>query len=409
MRSSGTLLCLGSGAAFGAMAVFGKLAYGDGATVGTLLAVRFVLAAFLFWALVVLGGAAREVRALGGRDVALGLGLGACGYTIQAGCFFAALERIDASLLSLLLYTFPAMVAGAAVALGRERMDGRRLAALGLALGGLALVVAGAGTGALDPLGAALGLAAAVVYSTYILVSDGIAARVQPRVLSALVCTGAAVPLTATSALLGELRPGELTLAGWGWLACLAAISTVASISLFFAGLRRVGPTTASILATVEPLVTVLLALLVFGETLGPVQLAGGALVLAAVLVVYARRPATGSEPDCVRLLDQRRAGCLELTIEDPGIKQPATCLERGLVRGELDLDEDLVRVLDPAQDPIAGRLLPSPDRVRVEHRLPLIEVGDLDPRQHERHPKPLSFRAIAVRYSLGKMNIPPL
>jgi drug/metabolite transporter (DMT)-like permease len=288
MRSSGTLLCLGSGAAFGAMAVFGKLAYGDGATVGTLLAVRFVLAAALFWALVLAGGAAQEVRALAGRDIGVGLAMGGCGYALQAGCYFAALERIDASLLSLLLYTFPAIVAGAAVALGRERMDARRLAALGLAFGGLGLVVAGAGAGALDPLGAALGLGAAVVYSTYILVSDGIVARVRPRVLSALVCTGAAASLTVGSALLGELRPGEVTAAGWGWLACLAVVSTVASISLFFAGLRRVGPTTASILATVEPLVTVLLAFVVFGETLGVAQVVGGGLVLAAVLVLQA-------------------------------------------------------------------------------------------------------------------------
>ena len=288
MRSSGTLLCLGSGAAFGAMAVFGKLAYGDGATVGTLLAVRFVLAAALFWALVLVDGPARELRALAGRDIAVGLAMGGCGYALQAGCYFAALERIDASLLSLLLYTFPAIVAAAAVALGRERMDSRRVAALGLAFGGLALVVAGAGTGALDPLGAALGLGAAVVYSTYILVSDGIVGRVRPRVLSALVCTGAAASLTGGSALLGELRPGELTAAGWDWLACLAVVSTVASISLFFAGLRRVGPTTASILATVEPLVTVLLAFLVFGETLGVVQVVGAGLVLAAVLVLQA-------------------------------------------------------------------------------------------------------------------------
>jgi drug/metabolite transporter (DMT)-like permease len=49
-----------------------------------------------------------------------------------------------------------------------------------------------------------------------------------------------------------------------------------------------VGPTTASILATVEPLVTVLLAFLVFGERLGPVQILGGSLVLAAVLVLHA-------------------------------------------------------------------------------------------------------------------------
>jgi drug/metabolite transporter (DMT)-like permease len=290
LRSSGTLMCLGSGAAFGAMAVFGKLAYANGANVATLLSVRFGLAAALFWALVLATGGAREVRALGRRDVGVGLALGACGYALQAGCYFAALERIDASLLALLLYTFPAIVAVAAVALGRERIDGRRLAALALSSGGLALVVAGAGAGALDPLGAGLGLGAALVYSAYILVSERIAGRMRPHVLAAFVCTGAAVSLTLGSALLGELRPGELTLAGWGWLSCLVVISTVASISLFFAGLRRVGPTTASILATVEPLVTVLLAFLIFGETLGAVQVAGGALVLAAVVVLQARR-----------------------------------------------------------------------------------------------------------------------
>src|SRR3954464_12575367 len=160
MRSSsvGTLFCLGSGAAFGAMAIFGKLAYGEGATVGTLLAVRFLLAAALFWVLVLAGGGVRELRALRTRDVAAGLGRGACGYALQAGCYFAALERIDASLLSLLLYTFPAMVAVAAVLLGRERFDRRRATALGLASGGLVLVLAtGRAGGGLDPVGAALG------------------------------------------------------------------------------------------------------------------------------------------------------------------------------------------------------------------------------------------------------------
>jgi drug/metabolite transporter (DMT)-like permease len=290
VRSSGTLLCLGSAAAFGAMAVLGKLAYAEGATVGTLLAARFALAAVLFWALVLPGRGAGEIRALGVRDVVVALALGACGYATQAGGYFAALERIDASLVSLLIYTFPVIVAAAAVILGRERVDARRVAALALACGGLVLVLATAGAGTLDPLGTALALGAAVVYSVYILVSEGVAGRMRPGVLSALVCSGAAISLTGGSALLGELRPGELTAAGWGWLACLAVVSTVAAITLFFAGLRRVGSTTASILSTIEPVVTVLLAFLVFGEVLGVVQMLGGALVVAAVPVLNARR-----------------------------------------------------------------------------------------------------------------------
>ena len=115
------------------------------------------------------------------RDVASGLALGACGYAMQAGFYFAALQRIDVSLLSLLLYTFPAMVAAAAVVLGRERINRRRVIALALALGGLSLVVAGAGAGALDPLGVSLGLGAAVVYTTYILVSEGVVGRVRSK------------------------------------------------------------------------------------------------------------------------------------------------------------------------------------------------------------------------------------
>jgi drug/metabolite transporter (DMT)-like permease len=279
MRKSGTAMCIASGAAFGAMAIFGKLAYGEGVTVGTLLAVRFALAAALFWVLLFMraraaaaaparravegearvGGAIRgsgdaatpAIRSVHGRDIGAGLALGACGYSIQAACYFAALERIDAALLSLLLYTFPAMVAAAAVALGRERLDGRRVSALCLALAGILLVVVDAGTGTLDTVGVALGVSAALVYTTYILASDGVVTRMQPLALSALVCTGAAVSLTVGSALLGQLHLGRVTSVGWAWLACIAVVSTVAAIALFFAGLRRVGPTSASILATV--------------------------------------------------------------------------------------------------------------------------------------------------------------
>ena len=285
MRSAGTVICLASAAAFGAMGVFGKLAYEEGVNVGTLLAARFVFAAALFWLFLRPG----ELRAMTRRDLLLALGLGAVGYAAQAGLFFSALERIDAGLLALILYTFPAMVTVAAIVIGRERANARRIVALVLASAGLVLVVAGAGAGQLDTLGVALGLAAAVVYTTYILVGDGVAGRVPARVLATLVCTGAAFTLVSGSAALGELRPADVTLEGWGWLLSIAVVSTVASIGLFFAGLKRVGPTTASILSTLEPVVTVVLAFVVFGETLGAVQLLGGALVIGAVLVLQLR------------------------------------------------------------------------------------------------------------------------
>ena len=283
---TGVIACLASAAAFGAMGVFGKLAYDEGATVGTLLSTRFVLAAALFWLFLAWSGRARSLRSVSARDAGIALALGAIGYGAQAGGYFAALERLDASLLSLLVYTFPVMVTVTAIALGREPASRRTAGALVLASLGLTLVLAGAAAGALDALGTALGLGAAVVYSGYILISHGVAERMGPLALGTLVCTGAAATLTLTGLAGGDLDPGGVSAMGFLWLAGLALVSTVGAIGLFFAGLRRVGPAAASILSTLEPVVTVALAFAIFGESLGPAQLAGGALVLLAVIAV---------------------------------------------------------------------------------------------------------------------------
>ena len=101
MRSSGILLCLASAVAFGAMGIFGKLAYDEGATVATLLAVRFATRGDPFWALAVGSARSAACARIPRRDLGIALALGALGYSAQAGCYFAALERLDASLLSL--------------------------------------------------------------------------------------------------------------------------------------------------------------------------------------------------------------------------------------------------------------------------------------------------------------------
>ena len=296
MPAAGLVLCLASAACFGAMGIFGKLAYDGGATVGTLLVVRFAVASILLWAILVAAGGLRRVRALPRSDLRLALGLGALGYSAQAGAYFGALQRIEPGLLALVLYTFPAIVTVAAIRLGRERASRRTATALALTSAGLVLVLAGAGTGALDPVGTLLALTAAVVYATYILTSEGVAGRVGPLVLATLVCTGATVTLTAGGLVTGDLDLSAVTAAGFGWLAAIAVVSTVAAVGLFFAGLERVGPTAASILSTFEPFVTVALAGLAFGDTLSALQLFGGLLIAGGVVALNLRgrrRPRT--------------------------------------------------------------------------------------------------------------------
>jgi drug/metabolite transporter (DMT)-like permease len=283
----GALLCLLSAAGFGAMAIFGKLAYDAGVGVLTLLLVRFVLGGLIFGALIGIRPGLRARRA-GRRAVLFGLGLGAIGYATQAGLFFGALERLDASLLALLLYTYPAFVTVAAIGLGRETPSRRRIGALLVSSSGVALVLAGAAGGGFDALGAAMGLGAALPYTAYILVCDTVELEALP--LSALVTTGAALTFGVVAAASGSWDTG-FAAEGWLWIGLIAAVSTVSAIVLFFAGLQRVGPSMTAILSTLEPPVTVGLAFLVFGETLTAVQIAGGLLVLGAIVALNVARP----------------------------------------------------------------------------------------------------------------------
>jgi drug/metabolite transporter (DMT)-like permease len=282
----GVALCLLSAVAFGFMAIFAKEAYRSGVSVLTLLALRFALAAGGFWAIV---AARRPARRRPARRVVLfGLAMGAIGYAAQAAGYFGALTRMDASMTALLLYAYPALVFVLAVALGRDHADRHRLAALGLASGGVALVLLGRGIGALDGLGVALGLGAAVSYAIYIVVADRVVAHIDPLPLSALIATGAAASLFAAAVVSGTLDLG-FDAAGWAWIAAVGIVSTVVAVSAFMAGLERVGPANAAIVSTVEPVVTVSVAMLWFSERLGALQLLGGALVLAAVVLLQAK------------------------------------------------------------------------------------------------------------------------
>ncbi|MEA2340240.1 MAG: hypothetical protein QOG11_317 [Solirubrobacteraceae bacterium] len=287
----GVALCLLSCLGFGAMAIIAKDAYAAGAGVLTLLSVRFALAAGALWAIVGLRRGPRGAgpRARPRRSLGLALALGAGVYAVEAGLFYAALSRMDASVTELLLYGYPGIVLAAAALLGRERVSAQRAGALGVALGGVALVMLGGAGGALDPLGVVLALGAAVAYAGYVLAADHLGGDLEPLELAALIATGAAAALAVAGLASGSLHPEALGLRAWADAAALAALCTVLPMVTLYAGLRRVGPATASIVSCAEPVLTVALAVALLGERLGPVQAVGGALVVLAVLLLQRR------------------------------------------------------------------------------------------------------------------------
>lgn len=284
-RLTGMLLCLASAVCFGVAAVFAREATATGLTVPTMLVTRFTLAAAVFWVIVRLGR--RGVPT--GRLLAACAAMGTLGYAFQSMLYFNALTRIDATLVALLLYVYPAIVVALAVVLRRERAETRTLVALGCSLGGLLLLLGGDGIGAggVALTGVAMALGAALSYAVYITVAAGVLERADVIAMSAIVCTGAAVSLAVVGAASGTLvRP---TAAGLAWSALLGVVSTVGAVGCFFAGVQRIGASRASVLSCLEPVVTALAAMALYGEALTPARLAGGAAVLGAVVVMQSR------------------------------------------------------------------------------------------------------------------------
>ena len=182
-QRTGALLVLASAVAFGVMPIFGKLAFEAGVGVATLL-VRPLRDRRP--GPVGRRRARRAVPQRRPRRPAGALALGAVGYSMQAGLYFLALERMDASVLSLILYSYPALVTGAAILLRRDRPTAGASSPSSPLPGASCSCSRAPARAALDLAGIAFGVGAALTYTTYILVSDGVR-NLDPLPLAALV------------------------------------------------------------------------------------------------------------------------------------------------------------------------------------------------------------------------------
>ena len=261
--------------AYGILPILAKVAYAAGVAILPLLAWRYVIAAVLIALLE--RGPQPPLRTR--------LRLWAIGsvFVFNSIAYFRALEQIPASVTALVLYTYPVLVAFLAALVGVERLRWRALVAALGAFAGCALTAGGAPQGEPLPLsGVAWALLAALVYASYIVLSSRFGAGVSARVLALHLAQAAAVLCVvfalADGGLSLPLDPRALlSVAGMG------VVSTVVAMTTFLAGMALIGPTRASVLSSLEVIVTLVLAFFFLGERLSPWQWAGAALILGAV------------------------------------------------------------------------------------------------------------------------------
>jgi drug/metabolite transporter (DMT)-like permease len=274
-EAKGLVLVVLSTLAFGVLPIFGKVAYAAGVRPVPLLAWRYVVAAVVFSLL----------RRAPMPDRRTRLRLWAIGavFVCNSLAYFLALTTVPASTVALLLYSYPVMVAFLAAAVGLERLTPRDLVAALLAFAGCALTAAG-GLGTILHVGPGVlfALLSALIYASYIVLVGRFAPGVAAEHVAQHLAQASAVVCGVLAVSTGDVG---LPTAPRAWLPVLgiAVVSTVLALRMFLAGLARVGPTRASVVSSLEVVVTLVLAFVLLGERLGPLQWLGAVLILGAV------------------------------------------------------------------------------------------------------------------------------
>jgi drug/metabolite transporter (DMT)-like permease len=276
-RITGILLIALSAAFFGTLAIFGRFLYAEGIDTFTMLFLRFGIAACVMMLILLL----RKETFPRGKIVLQLIGMGALGYAGQSFSYLTAIKYASAGLVALLLYLYPIFVFVLSVIVLREKVTWVKVIALILALLGTALTVDPAG-GQLN--GILLAISAALIYSVYIIVGTNVMKHVSVVQSSVVIFGSAAIVYGLLIMTNGAHFPTTST--GWLGIAGIVLIATVIPVLAFLAGLERIGPTNAAMLSTLEPVVTVLLAGMIFGERLETIAILGGGLILVAVILL---------------------------------------------------------------------------------------------------------------------------
>lgn len=274
----GVILIILSAISFGVMPIFAHFAYASGVTPLTALFFRFAIAAICFCVYLVI----RKTPLPTPKNLRTLILLGGVGFVLQSLSFFFALTVASPGLVVLLLYLYPTIVVGISIVFLHQPSSPRTLAALGLALLGTVLTIGPVREA--QALGIILGLVSASVYATYVLVGEQVMAQESPITASAVMLTSAAVVYSGIVAIYGISLPNAVS--GWLALGALGLVSTVVAIGALFAGIKLLGAPTASMLSTLEPVVTITLAMLILKQPITGMQLIGGTLILLAVVVL---------------------------------------------------------------------------------------------------------------------------
>jgi drug/metabolite transporter (DMT)-like permease len=293
-RIFGIVLMFLAACSYGAAAIVIKLAYRAELQPAGLLTVQNLVAMVCLWPILLLSLGMPRLR---GRQARGLIYQGLLGNFALSVCYFWAARRIDVSLLSIVLFTYPGLVLLYQMIVENHRPASREVLALLSALAGALLAVDPfhAATGKIDGLGLVLALSSAATYAFMNIYGYKLTLDLSPIVITTLTST---VSTMAMMALMParEWLSMDFSAGQWILIAASAVFSTVLPMNLMYLGIRRIGAFHASIVSIAELPCILVLAYFILQERLAASQMLGGGLILLSIVLMQAPAdPAKGA------------------------------------------------------------------------------------------------------------------
>ena len=252
----------------------------------TVLAGGRAVSAFVLLAAALAAFRRRDLR-IGMRDVPFLAVFGVAGLAMVHFTYFKTISLTNVATAILLEYLAPIVVLIVGVSFMRHRFTWSLPAGVGLSVAGCAMVVGAFGGGGVvvSPAGIAWGLLSAAFFATYSLMGTVAAQRYSPYTTLVWGLAFAALfwmVVLGPRAIFGLFSDPKTAAA----VAFMAIVSTIVPFAAFLIALHHIAPTNATVTSTVEPVIAGVGAFWLFGESFSAVQMLGGLLVIAAIVVV---------------------------------------------------------------------------------------------------------------------------
>ncbi|WP_298846228.1 DMT family transporter [Clostridium sp.] len=281
-KTKGILYIILSASAFGIMPILAKLSYRGGSNTYSTLFLRFLFAAIMLLYYLKTKGISMKLTK---KQAILIIIIGVFGFTLATSSLYLSYNYISVGMSSMIFYIYPSIVTILAYVVYKEKIYSRKTISLIISLMGIYILIDKASV-SFNIKGIILALIAAVLYSLYVLgASHKEFKSINSYVLTFYIsCASAIVMFIAAK----STNNFNIHISFYALVAILliAFISTVVALMAFLEGVRLIGPSKASILSTIEPIVSLILGIIILGEPISSRIIIGSIMIVLSVVIL---------------------------------------------------------------------------------------------------------------------------